>query len=202
MNRNELIAQLAAETSTTRAAVERMAGAVFSAIGDALARGEPAAIARGSGRSPCAAAPRAVAATCSPNRRARRHRRLPGAVVQGREGPSRPGQRLAWRRRRPATGHVPRRWSQRRSSKPDEQESQHRARRPLPHFWTPIRRISPIACVRAIGHLLGAHQTVQITRYNSRRSFAPDRRAWRSRGLTRFGIGAGDQFAGREEPSL
>ena len=63
---------------------------------------------RGSGRSPCAAAPRAVA----PNRRARRHRRLPGAVVQGREGPSRPGQRLAWRRRRPATGHVPRRLSQ------------------------------------------------------------------------------------------
>ena len=45
MNRNELIAQLAAETSTTRAAVERMAGAVFSAIGDALARGEPTAIA-------------------------------------------------------------------------------------------------------------------------------------------------------------
>ena len=45
MNRNELIAQLAAETSTTRAAVERLAGAVFSAIGDALARGEPTAIA-------------------------------------------------------------------------------------------------------------------------------------------------------------
>ena len=45
MNRNELIAQLAAETSTTRAAVERMAGAVFSAIGYALVRGEPAAIA-------------------------------------------------------------------------------------------------------------------------------------------------------------
>ena len=45
MNRNELAAHVAAETSTTRAAVERMAGAVFSAIGDALARGEPAAIA-------------------------------------------------------------------------------------------------------------------------------------------------------------
>ena len=66
MSRNELIAQLAAETSTTRAAVERMAGAVFSAIGDALARGEPAAIARGSGRSPSAAAPRAVAAIPEP----------------------------------------------------------------------------------------------------------------------------------------
>ena len=66
MNRNELIAQLAAETSTTRAAVERMVGAVFSAIGDALARGEPAAIARGSGRSPSAAAPRAVAAIPEP----------------------------------------------------------------------------------------------------------------------------------------
>ena len=45
MNRNELIAQLAAEMSTTRAAVERMVGTVFSAIGDALARGEPTAIA-------------------------------------------------------------------------------------------------------------------------------------------------------------
>ena len=201
MNRNELIAQLAAETSTTRAAVERMAGAVFSAIGDALARGEPTAIA-GFGTFVVQGRAARRRRKCSPNRRARRHRRLPGAVVQGREGPSRPGQRLAWRRRRPATGHVPRRWSQRRSSKPDEQESQHRARRPLPHFWTPIRRISRIACVRAIGHLLGAHQTVQITRYNSRRSFAPDGQAWRSRGLTRFGIGAGDQFAGRQEPPL
>ena len=45
MNRNELAAQVAAETSTTGAAAERMVGAVFSAIGDALARAEPVAIA-------------------------------------------------------------------------------------------------------------------------------------------------------------
>ena len=45
MNRNELAAQVAAETSTTKAAAERMVRAVFSAIGDALARGEPVAIA-------------------------------------------------------------------------------------------------------------------------------------------------------------
>ena len=176
-----------------------MVGAVFSTIVDALARGDPVAIA---GFGKFAVRSRAARRQKSPNRRARRHRRLPGAVVQGREGPSRRGQRLEWRRRRPATRHLPRRWSQRRSSKPDEQESQHRARRPLPHFWTLIRRISRIACVRAIGHLLGAHQTVQITRYNSRRSFAPDGQACRSRGLTRFGIGAGDQFAGRQEPPL
>ena len=45
MNKAELVSHVAAETSTTRAAAERMAGAVFSAIADALARDEPAAIA-------------------------------------------------------------------------------------------------------------------------------------------------------------
>lgn len=44
MNRNELATQIAAETSTTRVEAERMVGAVFSAIGDALARDEPVAI--------------------------------------------------------------------------------------------------------------------------------------------------------------
>jgi len=46
MNRVELVSHVAAETSTTKAAAERMVGAVFSAVGDALARQEPVAIAR------------------------------------------------------------------------------------------------------------------------------------------------------------
>ena len=45
MNKADLISHVAAETSVTRATAERMVGAVFSAIGDALARGEPVAIA-------------------------------------------------------------------------------------------------------------------------------------------------------------
>ena len=45
MNKAELVSDLAAETSTTRAAAKRMVGAVFSAIADALARDEPVAIA-------------------------------------------------------------------------------------------------------------------------------------------------------------
>ena len=45
MNKAELVSRVDAETSTTRAAAERMAGAVFSAIADALARDEPVAIA-------------------------------------------------------------------------------------------------------------------------------------------------------------
>ena len=44
MNKAELVSRVDAETSTTGAAAERMAGAVFSAIADALARDEPAAI--------------------------------------------------------------------------------------------------------------------------------------------------------------
>ena len=45
MNKNDLAAQVAAERSTSRTEAERMVEAVFSAIGDALARGEPVAIA-------------------------------------------------------------------------------------------------------------------------------------------------------------
>ena len=45
MNKNDLASHLAAETSATRATAERMVGTVFSAIGDALARDEPVAIA-------------------------------------------------------------------------------------------------------------------------------------------------------------
>ena len=45
MNKNDLVSHVAAETSATRATAERMVGTVFSAIGDALARDEPVAIA-------------------------------------------------------------------------------------------------------------------------------------------------------------
>ncbi len=45
MNKAELVSHVAAETSTTGAASERMVGAVFSAIADELARDEPVAIA-------------------------------------------------------------------------------------------------------------------------------------------------------------
>ena len=38
MNKAELVSHVAAETSTTQAAAERMVGAVLSAIADALAR--------------------------------------------------------------------------------------------------------------------------------------------------------------------
>ena len=45
MTRNDLAARLAAERSVTRADAERMVAAVFSAIGDALARDEAVTIA-------------------------------------------------------------------------------------------------------------------------------------------------------------
>jgi len=45
MNKAELVSHVAVETSNTSAAAERMVGAVFSAIVDALARDEPVAIA-------------------------------------------------------------------------------------------------------------------------------------------------------------
>ena len=45
MTKTELVSHVAAETSTAKAAAERMVGAVFSAIADALARDEPVAIA-------------------------------------------------------------------------------------------------------------------------------------------------------------
>lgn len=45
MTKAELVSHVAAETSTTRAAAERMVGTVFCAIAEALARDEPVAIA-------------------------------------------------------------------------------------------------------------------------------------------------------------
>ena len=46
MTKAELVSHVAAETSTISAAAERVVGAVFDAIADALARDEPVAIAR------------------------------------------------------------------------------------------------------------------------------------------------------------
>ncbi|MDD9984380.1 MAG: HU family DNA-binding protein [Gammaproteobacteria bacterium] len=77
MNKAELVSHVAAETSTTRAAAERMVGAVFSAIADALARDEPVAIAgfgrfalrsraAREGRNPRTGEPVAVAASKVP----------------------------------------------------------------------------------------------------------------------------------------
>ena len=97
MNKNDLISHVAAETSATRTGAERMVAAVFSAIGDALARNEPVSIAgfgkfvmrnRGAaraGRNPQTGEP-VVAIAAS---------RVP--AIQGREGPLRRGQRIAWR---------------------------------------------------------------------------------------------------------
>ena len=45
MNKAEFVSHIATETSTTRAAAERVVGAVFDAITDALARNGPVAIA-------------------------------------------------------------------------------------------------------------------------------------------------------------
>ena len=78
MNKAELVSHVAAETSTTRAAAERMVGAVFAAIADALARDETVAIAgfgkfavRGraarQGRNPQTGEPVAVPASKAPS---------------------------------------------------------------------------------------------------------------------------------------
>ena len=78
MNKNDLVSHVAAETSATRATAERTVGAVFSAIGDALARDEPVAIAgfgkfdiRGRaarrGRNPKTGEPVAIAASRVPS---------------------------------------------------------------------------------------------------------------------------------------
>ena len=78
MNKNELVSHVADETSATRATAERMVGVVFSAIGDALARDEPVAIAgfgkfviRGRaarrGRNPQTGEPVAIAASKVPS---------------------------------------------------------------------------------------------------------------------------------------
>lgn len=57
MNKADLLLHVAAETSTTRAAADRMAGAAFSAITDALACDESVAIA-GLGQFAVQASPR------------------------------------------------------------------------------------------------------------------------------------------------
>ena len=41
MNKHELVSHVAAGTPATRVDAERLVGVVFSAIADALARGEP-----------------------------------------------------------------------------------------------------------------------------------------------------------------
>ena len=78
MTKAELVSHVAAETSTAKAAAERMVGAVFSAIADALARDEPVAIAgfgkfavrsraAGQGRNPRTGEPIAVPASKVPS---------------------------------------------------------------------------------------------------------------------------------------
>ena len=78
MNKSQLSAHVAAETSVTTATAERLVGAVFSAIADALARHETVAIAgfgkfavrsRASwtGRNPRTGEPVAIAASKAPS---------------------------------------------------------------------------------------------------------------------------------------
>jgi len=77
MTKAELVSHVAAETSTTNAAAERMVGAVLSAIADALAGGETVAIAgfgtfstrdrpAREGRNPRTGEPIAIAASRTP----------------------------------------------------------------------------------------------------------------------------------------
>ena len=68
MNKTELVSHVAAETSTTKAATQRMVGAVFSAIADSLARDGRYPL-RGSGTSPSEAAPRVKDAIPEPGSR-------------------------------------------------------------------------------------------------------------------------------------
>ena len=78
MNKAELTAHVAAETSVTRATADSLVGAVFSAIADALARDETVAIAgfgkfelrsrpARTGRNPRTGAPVAIAALRAPS---------------------------------------------------------------------------------------------------------------------------------------
>ena len=78
MNRNDLVSHVAAETSVTRVGAERMVAAVFSAIGNALARDEPVTIAGfgkfvmrsragRQGRNPQTGEPVAIAASRAPS---------------------------------------------------------------------------------------------------------------------------------------
>ena len=78
MNKAELTAHVAAETSVTRATADSLVGAVFSAIADALARDETVAIAgfgkfelrsrpARTGRNPRTGEPVAIAASRAPS---------------------------------------------------------------------------------------------------------------------------------------
>lgn len=83
MNKAQLATHVAAERSMTRAAADRLVGAVFAAIADALARDEPVTIAgfgkfdtrsRGArtGRNPATGEPVAIAASRAPSFKAAR----------------------------------------------------------------------------------------------------------------------------------
>ena len=74
MNKAELTAHVAAETSVTRATADSLVGAVFSAIADALARDETVAIA-GFGKFELRSRPARTAATPGPARPSRSPRR-------------------------------------------------------------------------------------------------------------------------------
>ena len=78
MNKSQLSAHVAAETSVTRATADRLVDAVFSAIADALARDETVAIAgfgkfdvrsraARTGRNPRTGEPVAIAASRTPS---------------------------------------------------------------------------------------------------------------------------------------
>ncbi len=78
MNKHELVSHVAAGTPVTRADAERLVGVVFSAISDALARGEPVTIASfgkfatrsraaRTGRNPRTREPVAIAASRTPS---------------------------------------------------------------------------------------------------------------------------------------
>ena len=78
MNKSELVSHVADETSITRADAERMVGAVFTAIADALARDDTVAIAgfgkfavrsraARQGRNPQTGEPVAIAASRAPS---------------------------------------------------------------------------------------------------------------------------------------
>ena len=78
MNKHELVSHVAAGTPVTRADAERLVGVVFSAIADALARGEPVTIAgfgnfatrsraARTGRNPRTGEPVAIAASSTPS---------------------------------------------------------------------------------------------------------------------------------------
>ena len=136
MNRNDLVSHVAAEMSVTRVGAERMVVAVFSAIGDALARDEPVTIA---GFGKFVMRSRAGRQGRNPqNRGARRDRGLEGALVQGGEGPPRRGQRIGWRDKRPGAG-------------PSSRQCRHGTRAHSPCTRAQAHGRYTGACVRPIG---------------------------------------------------